>query len=119
MKSARRGRSTSGAEVGNVSVHGFWLLVGDRERFLSFKDFPWFRDATIGQLINVELPSPHHLHWPDLDIDWRLNHWTIQGRYPLVSRAQPGKRLQPAAAVREKRAKYETSRRRHRGSARR
>jgi hypothetical protein len=95
------------------------LLVGDRERFLSFKDFPWFRDATIGQLINVELPSPHHLHWPDLDIDLAVESLDHPERYPLVSRVPPGKRLQPAAAVREKRAKYETSRRRHRGSARR
>ena len=54
MKSVPRGRDTSELEVGNVSTHGFWLLVGDRERFLSFKDFPWFRDATIAQLTNVE-----------------------------------------------------------------
>jgi len=69
MKSARRGRSTLAVEVGNVSRHGFWLLIGERERFVRFSKFPWFRDATIAELTDVELQSPHHLHWPDLDID--------------------------------------------------
>lgn len=89
MKSALRGRSTSTVEVGNVSTHGFWLLVGDREQFLSFKDFPWFRDATIGQLTNVQLPSAHHLYWPDLDIDLAVESVDNPDRYPLVSRAYP------------------------------
>lgn len=114
MKSAARGRSTSAVEVGNVTVHGFWLLLGDRERFLSFQDFPWFRDATIGQLTNVELPSPHHLYWPELDIDLAVDSIDHPDRYPLLSRAQPNKRLHPAAAVREERAKYRASKRRRR-----
>ncbi len=116
MKSAPRGRSTSEVEVGNVSAHGFWLLVGRRERFLSFKDFPWFRDATIGQLTNVELPSPHHLYWPDLDIDVAVESLDHPERYPLVSRAQPNPRLHPTAArVKESRSVYKTPRRRRRG----
>src|SRR5688572_25105437 len=69
MKSAPRGRDTSVVEVANVTPSGFWLLVEGRERFLPFKNFPWFRDATIGELTHVLLPSPHHLYWPTLDID--------------------------------------------------
>src|SRR2546430_7922518 len=69
MTSARPGQSTSAVEVTNVSPHGFWLLVGRREYFVRFTDFPWFRDATIAELMRVELPSPHHLYWPDLDVD--------------------------------------------------
>ena len=69
MKSARLGKRTSGVEVAIVSKHGFWLLIGDSERFVPFDHFPWFQNAPIGQLLNVKLPSPHHLHWPDLDVD--------------------------------------------------
>ena len=65
--------STSPVEVTNVSPHGFWMFVGDRELFVPFKDFPWFRDATVREITNVELPSPHHLHWPDLDMISPLN----------------------------------------------
>ena len=55
MKSTRRGKSTSDAEVTNVSAHGFWILIGTRERFLSFRHFPWFREAPISKILNVEL----------------------------------------------------------------
>lgn len=50
MKSAVHGKSTSAVEVTNVSVHGFWMLLRDRELFLPFTQFPWFKDVSIGQL---------------------------------------------------------------------
>jgi hypothetical protein len=85
-KSARRGRGTLAVEVTNVSPHGVWILMDDRERFLAFKDFPWFADATIAEITNVERPAPHHLHWPDLDVDLAVESIDRPTRYPLVSR---------------------------------
>jgi hypothetical protein len=82
-----RGKRTSAVEVANVSPHGFWLLVDNTEHFVPFGEFPWFRDATIAQLINVQLPSRHHLYWPDLDIDLAVESLTHPDRYPLVSSA--------------------------------
>lgn len=101
MKSAQPGKSTSGVEVVSVSAQGVWLSLGERERFLPFTDFPWFRDATIAELTNVELPSPHHLYWPDLDIDLAVESIEYPERYPLVSNAKPKKRLRPAKARRQ------------------
>lgn len=101
MKSRTHGPGTSPVEVTNVSPHGFWLFVGEHERFVSFKDFPWFKDASIGEIARVELPSPHHLYWPDLDIDLALESLTYPERYPLVSQAQPDTRSQPAKARRK------------------
>lgn len=93
MKSAARGKPISVVEVTNVSKHGFWLLLGERERFLPFEQFPWFRDVSIGQLCNVELAHPHHLFWPDLDIDLAVESIDHPERFPLVSR--PDRRMQP------------------------
>ena len=87
MKSARLGPSTSPVEVTNVSAHGFWLFLGDRELFVPFKEFPWFREASVRKITNVELPSPHHLYWPDLDIDLALESIEHPEKYPLVSQA--------------------------------
>jgi len=102
-------------DVTNVSRHGFWLLIGESERFVSFKEFPWFREASIAELTNVELPSPHHLCWPDLDVDLAVDSLDHPGRYPLVSRARLNRRLKPAAAgAKESRAMY---RRTQRGDA--
>jgi len=102
MPSAALGRSTSPAEVTNVSAHGFWLFVGARELFVPFQQFPWFRDASIRAITNVQLPSPHHLYWPDLDIDLAVESIEHPAKYPLVSQAQPKKALQPARRVRKK-----------------
>ena len=101
MKSAALGPSASPAEVTNVSPHGFWLLINERELFVPFKDFPWFREATVRQITNAQLPSPHHLYWPDLDIDLAVESIEHPEKYPLVSQAQPDKRLQPTKARRK------------------
>jgi hypothetical protein len=47
MKFVRPGESILDVEVTNVSPHGFWLLIDAEERFLPFKTFPWFREASI------------------------------------------------------------------------
>jgi hypothetical protein len=73
--------------VTNISAHGFWLFLDEREFFLPFEDFPWFRNASIGQILNVRRPQPHHLYWPDLDVDLAVESIEDPGRYPLVSRA--------------------------------
>lgn len=100
MKSARLGKRTSVVEVTNVSEHGFWLLIQGRESFVGFDKFPWFKDASIGQLCQVELPSPHHLYWPDLDIDLAVESLTHPERFPLVSAKMPNKVFQRTASPR-------------------
>jgi len=74
------------------------MFVGDRELFVPFKDFPWFREATVREITNVELPSPHHLYWPDLDIDLAVESIEHPEKYPLVSQAPLRKRVRSAKA---------------------
>jgi hypothetical protein len=89
MRSAKRGKSTLGVEVTDVSATGFWLLIDERKLFLPFKQFPWFRDAAIGQILKVERHHENHLYWPDLDVDLALDSIEHPERYPLVSRLRP------------------------------
>lgn len=102
MSSAELGRNIFPAEVTNVSAHGFWLFVGERELFVAFEHFPWFRDASIRAITNVQLPSAHHLYWPDLDIDLAVESIEHPERYPLMSQAQPDHALQPTSRARQK-----------------
>lgn len=85
MKSAALGTSTSPVEVTNISRNGFWLLLENEELFLPFSEFPWFREASIGKILNVELPSANHLYWPDLDIDLAVESIRAPEQFPLVS----------------------------------
>ena len=81
------GNVTSAPEVTHVSRHGLWLLLGDEELLLPFEKFPWFRNATIEQLAQVEWPAPDHLHWPQLDIDLAVEAIRDPEAFPLVSKA--------------------------------
>ncbi len=90
MKSDSIGTGTSGVEVLNVSPHGFWLMVGQREYFLDFDYFPWFRRATLEQLFQAELLHEEHLYWPALDVDLDLNRIQHPERYPLGAQTEDG-----------------------------
>jgi hypothetical protein len=115
MKSVAPGPSTSPVEVTNVSMHGFWLFIGERELFVAFRDFPWFKEASIRAITRVELPSPHHLYWPDLDVDLAVESIEHPEKYPLVSQARSNKALQPTSRARSARAKSKKRSRAARG----
>ena len=102
MKSEKLGRRTSQVEVTNVSKHGFWLLIVDLERFVPFEQFPWFREAPIGHLLNVQLPTAHHLYWPDLDVDVAVESIDHPERFPLVSKVRSNP---PSQRTRQKQAR--------------
>jgi hypothetical protein len=76
----------SAAEVTHVSKHCFWLSLGNEELAVPFLEFPWFKQATIGQLTNVEWPSPDHLYWPELDIDLAVESIRHPAAFPLIAR---------------------------------
>ena len=89
MSSVPLGTSTSAAEVTNISRHGVWVLVDERELFMPFEDFPWFRNASIGSVLKLERPQPHHLYWPELDIDLTVDSIENPEKYPLKSKGRP------------------------------
>jgi len=95
-----RGKRTSDVEVLNISPHGFWLLLQGRELFVPFAEFPWFKTASVSHVLNVELPSQHHLRWPDLDVDLAVASIESPEEFPLISRALPNKALQPTSRAR-------------------
>lgn len=80
------GASTSEIEVSLASNKGFWLLLGDEELFVPYAEFPWFRQATIEEVTNVEWPSPNHLYWPLIDVDLSVESIRDPGKFPLKSR---------------------------------
>ena len=88
MNSVAHGNDISAkVEILTVGAHGLWLLVEGSEHFLSYDDFPWFKEAKIGQIIKVELPHPGHLYWPDLDIDLNVRSLSEPSAFPLKAKS--------------------------------
>jgi hypothetical protein len=85
MRSRKLGKRTSvpDAEVVSVSPHGIWIAVLEREFLLPFEQYPWFREATVGEIQHVQLLRDRHLRWPALDIDLEVESLIHPERYPL------------------------------------
>jgi Protein of unknown function (DUF2442) len=83
MKSAKRGKNISEVEVQGISKFGVWLYVLGKEYFLSYDEYPWFRDARVSNVMNVRLINANHLEWPELDVDLELESLEKPEKYPL------------------------------------
>ena len=86
MNSQALGKSTLTVEVTNISSHGIWLLTREKELFIPYKEFPWFKDAPISKILNVEEPTPGHFYWPDLDVDLGIESIEHPERFPLKAK---------------------------------
>ena len=69
MSSLAHGDSTLVVEITHISSHGVWLLSNDKELFMSYEEFPWFKDIPVKSIINVEEQSPGTFYWQDIKID--------------------------------------------------
>ena len=80
------GTIISAAEVTHVSKHGFWLLLDAEELLVPFEHFPWFKNATIDQLSDVQWPAQDHLYWPQLDADLSVESIRNPSAFLLLSK---------------------------------
>lgn len=77
--------NTSEIEILNISIHGIWLYVRGKEYFLPHQEYPWFQNARLSEIHNVQLLHGKHLYWPELDVDLSINSLENPEKYPLVS----------------------------------
>jgi hypothetical protein len=82
---SKHGKGVS-VSVENITPFGIWLYVKEKEYFLGYKEFPYFRDQTLASIQNVQLLHGYHLYWPDLDIDLEIDNLEYPERYPLKTR---------------------------------
>ena len=61
--------AVSMVEVSRVDSDGVWLLTHNEELFMSFEDFPWFKNQSLRAVLHVQEPSPDHFYWPEIDVD--------------------------------------------------
>ena len=84
MKSQRRGKNISVVEVSHISIRGIWLYLREAEYFLPFEFYPWFKDATISEIHNVQLIRENYLRWDDLDVDLLIDSLDFPEKFPLI-----------------------------------
>jgi hypothetical protein len=84
MKSLKLGKDIL-ISIENITPFGIWVYVDEKEYFLSYEDFPYFKEQTLNSIQNVQLLHGYHLYWPNLDIDLEINNLEHPEQYPLKS----------------------------------
>ena len=85
MKSLKHGKNIL-VSVENITPFGIWIFVKEKEYFLSYKDYPYFKDQTLSSIQNVQLLHGYHLYWPELDVDLEIDNLENPQKYPLKSK---------------------------------
>lgn len=73
-------------KIENISEHGFWLYYDEKEYFLPYVDFPWFKECKISDLIKVKADDKGNFYWKALDVDLNLDIIQHPEKYPLKSK---------------------------------
>jgi len=88
MSSLAHGKHTLSVEVTNISMHGIWLLAHGKELFMSYDDFPWFKDQPVKTILHVEEQSHGHFYWPEIDVDLTEQIIEHPERFPLKAKSR-------------------------------
>lgn len=86
MRSSMPGNDTSTTEITHISLYGIWLLADNEELFMSYDDFPWFKDQPVRAILNVEQPAQGHFYWPEIDVDLSREIINNPDRFPLKAK---------------------------------
>lgn len=78
--------SSTSANVLMINDAGLMLSVNGNDYFLSYNRVPWMRDATIKDVLNVQMSGRHAIEWPSLDVDLEIESLKHPERYPLLIR---------------------------------
>lgn len=71
-------------EISNISPFGIWILLNDTEYFIDYNDYPYFQNASIRDISNVEVDFSKNLHWNNLDIDIEFDAIENPEKYQLM-----------------------------------
>src|SRR3989304_6536239 len=85
MKLLKHGKDIS-VSVENITPFGIWLYVKEKEYFLSYKNYPYFKNQTLSSIQNVQFLHGYHLYWPELDVDLEIDNLENPEKYPLKSK---------------------------------
>ena len=67
-----------------INNRGIMISVQGQDYFLSYNRVPWMRDATINEVLDVQMSGKNAIKWPKLDVDLEIDSLRHPERYPLL-----------------------------------
>lgn len=82
------------ASVLMINAQGIMINVGGQDFFLSYNRIPWMRDASIRDVLDVQMCGDEAIEWPRLDVDLEIDSLRYPERYPLLIKRTPSELLE-------------------------
>ena len=81
--------SNTSVSVLMINGQGIMITVGGQDFFLSYNRIPWMREASIKDVLNVQMCGDEAIEWPALDVDLEIESLRHPERYPLLIKRNP------------------------------
>ena len=81
--------SNTSVSVLMINGQGIMITVGGRDYFWSYNRIPWMREASIKDVLNVQMCGDEAIEWPALDVDLEIESLRHPERYPLLIKRNP------------------------------
>jgi hypothetical protein len=79
--------------VRSIMPNGILISVGDNDYYLAYDRLPWFREAKVSDIFNVEMCGDEGIRWNALDVDLEIESLIHPEKYPLVMKRSVDERL--------------------------
>jgi hypothetical protein len=76
----------SSVNVHSIIKTGIILEVNGEEYFLPYKTNPWFENASVSDIFNVEMCGKESVRWDSLDVDLAIESFIHPEKYPLITK---------------------------------
>ena len=88
--------NTNGTSVSvlMINAQGIMISVGGQDFFLSYNRIPWMREASIKDVLDVQMSGNEAIEWPKLDVDLEIDSLRHPERYPLLIKRNPSEFIQ-------------------------
>jgi hypothetical protein len=73
-------------KVLTITSGGVLLEIEAGEFFLPYSRVPWFKNASVSDVLNVEMSGKHSIRWNKLDVDLEIESLLYPEKYPLVAK---------------------------------
>jgi len=86
---SKQNTKPTSANVRSIMPDGIFLSVLGSDYYLSYDRLPWFKDAKISDIFNVEMYGTDGIRWDALDVELEIDSLKYPERYPLVIKRTP------------------------------
>ena len=74
------------AKVLTITSGGVLIAIADGDFFLPYSRVPWFKNASVSDVLDVEMNGKRSIRWNKLDVDLEIESLLHPDKYPLVAK---------------------------------